>query len=104
MMAAPSPVAAAIRARRRSIRSGLSFKSARKMRGCAHAPRSGAARERQMASVLVVDDETHVRQVLGRIIREAGHEVMEAESSDAALKVMAERAADVMFTDIQMPG
>src|SRR4051812_32779943 len=57
-----------------------------------------------MASVLVVDDETHVRQVLGWIIGQAGHEVIEAESSDAALKVMAQGAADVVFTDIQMPG
>ena len=57
-----------------------------------------------MALVLVVDDEAHVRQLLGQAIRQAGHEVVEADSSDAALKVMEKRPADVVFTDIQMPG
>ena len=57
-----------------------------------------------MALVLVVDDEANVRQLLGRAIRQEGHEVLDAESSDAALAVMAGRAADVVFTDIQMPG
>lgn len=57
-----------------------------------------------MALVLVVDDEAHVRQLLGQAIRRAGHEVMEADSAEAAIDVMKERAADVVFTDIQMPG
>jgi two-component system OmpR family response regulator len=57
-----------------------------------------------MALVLVVDDEAHVRQLLGQAIRQAGHEVVEADSSEAALKVMEKRPADVVFTDIQMPG
>ncbi len=57
-----------------------------------------------MALVLVVDDEAHVRQLLGQAIARDGHEVVEADSSDAALAVMARRAADVVFTDIQMPG
>ena len=57
-----------------------------------------------MALVLVVDDEAHVRQLLGQAIRQGGHEVVEADSSDAALKVMEKRPADVVFTDIQMPG
>ena len=57
-----------------------------------------------MALVLVVDDEAHVRQSLGQAMKKAGHEVVEADSSDAALKVMEKRPADVVFTDIQMPG
>ena len=57
-----------------------------------------------MALVLVVDDEPEVRQLLGQVIRKHGHEVVEAESADAALAVMAARAADVVFTDISMPG
>jgi DNA-binding NtrC family response regulator len=57
-----------------------------------------------MALVLVVDDEADVRQLLGLAIRKAGHEVVEADSSDAALKVMEQRPAAVVFTDIQMPG
>jgi DNA-binding NtrC family response regulator len=57
-----------------------------------------------MAKVLVVDDEANVRQLLGQAIRKAGHEVLEADCSDAALNVMQKQAADVVFTDIQMPG
>jgi DNA-binding NtrC family response regulator len=57
-----------------------------------------------MATVLVVDDEAHVRQLLGQAIRRQGHEVLEADSSDAAIAVMETKAADVVFTDIQMPG
>jgi len=57
-----------------------------------------------MATVLVVDDEAHVRQLLGQAIRRQGHEVLEADSSDAAMAVMETKAADVVFTDIQMPG
>ena len=57
-----------------------------------------------MALVLVVDDEGHVRRLLELIIKLAGHEVVQAESSEAALQAMERRPADVIFTDIQMPG
>ena len=57
-----------------------------------------------MAVVLVVDDEAHVRRLLEWIIKSEGHEVIHAESSESALKVMETRPADVVFTDIQMPG
>jgi DNA-binding NtrC family response regulator len=57
-----------------------------------------------MALVLVVDDEAHVRQLLGQAIAKAGHEVVEADSSAAALEVMERQPAAVVFTDIQMPG
>ena len=57
-----------------------------------------------MARVLVVDDEARVRQLLAQVIARHGHEVAEAESADAALAAMAAHAADVVFTDIQMPG
>jgi CheY-like chemotaxis protein len=57
-----------------------------------------------MAVVLVVDDEPHVRRLLEFMIKPAGHDVVLAESSDAAIKAMEQRPADVVFTDIQMPG
>jgi two-component system LytT family response regulator/two-component system response regulator LytT len=57
-----------------------------------------------MAFVLTVDDERHIRQLLGHIIRHAGHEVAEAGNAEEALQSMQQRAADVVFTDIQMPG
>ena len=57
-----------------------------------------------MALILIVDDEASVRRVLARWIQGAGHEVMEAESADAALKVLEKHPAAVVFSDIQMPG
>jgi two-component system OmpR family response regulator len=57
-----------------------------------------------MAVVLIVDDEPHIRQILAKAIGRAGHEVVQADSSDAALEAMERQVADVVFTDIQMPG
>jgi CheY-like chemotaxis protein len=57
-----------------------------------------------MALILIVDDESSVRRLLARWIEGAGHETLDAESSDAALEVMKSRPAAVVFSDIQMPG
>ena len=56
-----------------------------------------------MALILIVDDEHSVRQVLARWIQGAGHEILEAESANAALEVMEKQPAAVVFSDIQMP-
>ena len=57
-----------------------------------------------MALILIVDDESMVRRLLGRWVKSLGHEILEAESADAALEVMAKQPAAVVFSDIQMPG
>lgn len=57
-----------------------------------------------MAQILVVDDEFRVRELLAKGVRRLGHEVEEAESADAALIALDRRSADVVFTDVQMPG
>jgi DNA-binding NtrC family response regulator len=57
-----------------------------------------------MAAILIVDDEAHIRELLGHVIRKAGHQVLMADSAEAALRVMEEHQAAVVFTDIQMPG
>lgn len=56
-----------------------------------------------MADVLVVDDESAVRNVVTRWLSAAGHEWREAQDAHAALAVMAERPADVVLCDVQMP-
>ena len=56
-----------------------------------------------MALILIVDDEHSVRHVLARWLQSAGHEIVEAESADAALQVMEKQPAAVVFSDIQMP-
>ena len=57
-----------------------------------------------MALILIVDDESMVRRLLGRWVQALGHEILEADSADAALQVMEKQRAAVVFSDIQMPG
>jgi CheY-like chemotaxis protein len=57
-----------------------------------------------MAEVLIVDDEKVVRDVLKRWLRATGHNIQEADSADAALKVLERTPAAVVFSDVQMPG
>lgn len=57
-----------------------------------------------MHSILVVDDESSIRELLGRWLNAAGYEVREADTAERALEVMAERRAAVVMCDIEMPG
>ena len=57
------------------------------------------------ARVLVADDETGVRNVVARILRQAGHDVVTAENGEQAL-ALARAAAprfDVVVSDLAMP-
>jgi CheY-like chemotaxis protein len=57
-----------------------------------------------MARLLIVDDEDAVRRMIARCADGLGHEIVEAENSQAALALMATAPADVVFSDVQMPG
>ncbi|MEW5826031.1 MAG: HD domain-containing phosphohydrolase [Candidatus Bipolaricaulota bacterium] len=57
-----------------------------------------------MADVLIVDDERSIRATLAEFIQMDGHQVRTAENSAEALRLLAERAADVVVTDILLPG
>ena len=57
-----------------------------------------------MALILIVDDEQIVRQLLTRMLQGRGHDLLEADSAEAALKVMETQQAGVVFSDVQMPG
>ena len=56
-----------------------------------------------MASVLIVDDEASIRVTLAEFLREDGHEVSVAATAQDALRVLAQRAFDVVVSDIIMP-
>ena len=60
-------------------------------------------RRRGSATVLVVEDEDRVRRVVSRVLRRAGHTVLEAASGEAALAHLEERV-EVLVTDVSMPG
>ncbi len=56
------------------------------------------------ARILVVDDETDVRLLLAREIRDRGHEVVAAVDGAQAMAEMGRGDFDVVLTDIRMPG
>ncbi len=56
--------------------------------------------------LLVVDDEPDTRELLRRVLTEAGASVVAAGSAEAALKILMDEATrvDVLLSDIGMPG
>jgi len=56
------------------------------------------------ARVLVADDEASIRFVLREALEEAGHEVVDVDSGEAAWKALAEGGFEIAFLDIRMPG
>ncbi|MDD5673281.1 MAG: sigma-54 dependent transcriptional regulator [Chitinivibrionales bacterium] len=57
-----------------------------------------------MAHVLIVDDESKMRELLAMAITAEGHTVTSAESAEAALKYLAQALPDVVITDVRMSG
>ena len=57
-----------------------------------------------MPSVLVVDDESQIRDLLSRWIGGDGHEVRQAATAEAALDDMQSAPSDIVMCDVHMPG
>jgi two-component system, OmpR family, response regulator ResD len=57
-----------------------------------------------MATVLVVDDEPIVRDVVVRYLESAGFETVEADDGDRARGVLEEQAVDLVVLDVMLPG
>lgn len=56
-----------------------------------------------VVTVLVVEDESLVRMDIAIGLEDAGYRVCEAADAHAALKLIAEEAVGVLFTDVDMP-
>jgi putative two-component system response regulator len=56
-----------------------------------------------VAKILVVDDETSVREVLRKMLEQDGHEVRVAVDGEDALLRLSEKPADLAIVDILMP-
>lgn len=54
-------------------------------------------------SILLVDDEPNLRELLRHMLEIGGFEVVEAEDGFDALDKLAENAPDVMILDVMMP-
>ena len=55
-------------------------------------------------SLLVVDDDAVVRESLVEALVEAGYDVRAAGDGVRAVAMLAERAPDVVLSDVRMPG
>jgi CheY-like chemotaxis protein len=58
---------------------------------------------RSPATVLVVDDDPHVRGLLRHALEEDGHEVLEAGDGVSALAIVRSRPPDLVVLDVMMP-
>ena len=54
-------------------------------------------------SILIVEDESDIREILSRTLRSAGYEVHEANHALGAICAMVREGADLILTDIRMP-
>jgi putative two-component system response regulator len=55
-------------------------------------------------SILLVDDEAQLREMIARFLRRLGHRVDAVESAREALDCLARGTYDLVITDLQMPG
>lgn len=53
--------------------------------------------------VLIVDDDDHVRGVLGRLLERRGYAVHTARGAESAYATLAEHAVDAVLVDLNMP-
>lgn len=54
--------------------------------------------------VLVIDDDEILRELVVRVVEEAGYRVDAVGDGHAGLECLAERAYDVILSDVRMPG
>ena len=61
------------------------------------------SRRRRTARILVVDDENHVRSMIGASLERQGYDVQLAASGREALELLDQNSFDIVLTDIVMP-
>lgn len=55
------------------------------------------------STILVVDDEAPIREVLAELLEEDGYRVVQARNGREALGVLAREAVDLVVSDVMMP-
>lgn len=56
-----------------------------------------------MASIIVIDDDAQIVDLLVQMLSAEGHHVVGASDAEAAMELFAEQPADLIITDIIMP-
>jgi CheY-like chemotaxis protein len=54
-------------------------------------------------TIVVADDDLDIRRLIALVLKKLGHEVVEAEDGDQALKLVLQNNAAMLITDIVMP-
>jgi len=54
--------------------------------------------------VLIVDDDTNLRELLAEAVRDWGYDVYIAESGEEAIALMGQKSFGVVICDLKMPG
>ncbi|MDX2192142.1 MAG: response regulator [Gemmatimonadales bacterium] len=57
-----------------------------------------------MARLLLIEDDAQMRGMLGTTLREAGHQVIEAQDGQSGIRSLRSETVDLVLTDILMPG
>ena len=57
-----------------------------------------------MARIIVIDDQEPIRRIVRRALEQDGHEVLDASEGEMGMRLLERHAADVVITDIFMPG
>jgi two-component system OmpR family response regulator len=55
-------------------------------------------------SILVVEDEPHVRELVGSTLLRAGYRVVAVEDGESAVEVAATQPPDLVVLDVRLPG
>lgn len=69
----------------------------------APAPPAGSKNDVRSLHVLVVDDESSLRRLLGAWVEQLGHAVWTAATGREALELLARQAFDLLFLDLHLP-
>jgi CheY-like chemotaxis protein len=53
--------------------------------------------------ILIVEDHAEIREILGRLLKQRGYDVIDAEDGAQGLAVLAEEAIDLVLLDLNLP-
>jgi DNA-binding response OmpR family regulator len=57
-----------------------------------------------MAKILIIDDDTTMRTLIGRMLSDGGHDVLEAPDGALGLELLQRDGPSLVITDLLMPG
>ena len=65
---------------------------------------AGAGAEDDVQTILVVDDEAQLRELVAGVLADPDHRVLTAADGYEALRILERQPVDLLLTDVKMPG